>query len=122
MSRKNLAGSMDDLFKPATNNSTTNSSEAVPTPVKVKQKIIDLKLALTPENNPENIAKKEKYKELANNIKQGSTALLYRIKKESTYFICNNSKGSVLNELDDTDLKNLLTKKKFNRIKNINKL
>lgn len=86
------------------------------------QKIIDLKLALTPENNPENIAKKEKYKELANNIKQGSTALLYRIKKELTYFICNNSKGSVLNELDDTDLKNLLTKKKFNRIKNITKL
>jgi len=31
---------MDDLFKPATNNSTTNSSEAVPTPVKVKQKAV----------------------------------------------------------------------------------
>ena len=86
------------------------------------QAIIDLKLFLTPENNETNIAKKEEYKQHAENIKKGSTSLLYEIKRELTIYICKKEKGKVLSVLNQNHLNQLLRKKQTATIQNIQKL
>jgi hypothetical protein len=79
-------------------------------------------LFLTPENNETNIAKKEEYKQHAENIKKGSTSLLYEIKRELTIYICKKEKGKVLSVLNQNHLNQLLRKKQTATIQNIQKL
>ncbi len=86
------------------------------------QSIIDIKLRLTPENNDENIAKKEKYKQQAENIKKGSTSLLYEIKRELTIYVCDKRKGKALTVLNQNHLNQFLRKKQINKIENIQKI
>ena len=105
---KNWLENKDDNFFPRSNSDL--------------QAIIDLKLFLTPENNETNIAKKEEYKKQAENIKKGSTSLLYEIKKELTIYVCKKEKGKVLSVLNQNHLSQLLSKKEIATIINIQKL
>lgn len=86
------------------------------------QAIIDLKLFLTPENNETNIARKEKYRQQAENIKKGSTSLLYEVKRELTIYVCTKNKGKILSVLNSNHLAKLLNKKETATIQNIQKL
>ena len=105
---ENWLNNKEDNFFPRSNNDL--------------QAIIDLKLFLTPANNEINIAKKEDYKQQAENIKKGSTSLLYEIKRELTIYVCNKEKGKVLSVLNQNHLSQLLRKKEIATIQNIQKL
>ncbi len=105
---ENWLNNKEDNFFPRSNNDL--------------QAIIDLKLFLTPANNEINIAKKEDYKQQAENIKKGSTSLLYEIKREITIYVCKKEKGKVLSVLNQNHLSQLLRKKEIATIQNIQKL
>jgi len=86
------------------------------------QNIIDLKLSLTPENNEENIKKKETLKISAENIKKGSTSLIHKLKRELNLYICTHEKSEILSKLDDVNLSKLLKNKEIKTVQQIHKI
>lgn len=79
------------------------------------ENIINLKRTLSPN--------KEEIDEQREQLKKGSTSLLYQLKRELTLWICDDKADiKILNKLKPDEVKKLITKKQLDQIKNITRL
>ncbi len=80
------------------------------------QRIIDLKRARLQDED------KEAFDLESKKLKKGSVSLIYKIKDELNYQICDGEESDLLSKLNENDLKKLLSKKVVKQIQSIKKL